>query len=99
MLGKKHSEATKLKMSKSAKGRIISEETRKKLSEAHKGQVAWNKGKPFSEEIRRKMLGPVSIEHRQRISTANMGRKDSEITRQRKSVAAKKGWIKRRASL
>lgn len=99
MLGKKHSEATKLKMSKLAKGRIIPDETRKKMSEAHEGHIAWNKGKPFSEEIRRKMLGPVSIEHRQRISAANMGRKDSEITRQRKSIAAKKGWIKRRTSV
>ena len=37
MLGRKHTIATMIKMSNSAKGRRLSEETRKKISEANKG--------------------------------------------------------------
>ncbi len=44
MLGKKHSEETKRKMSLSHKGQAISKETRIKLSEANKGQKPWNTG-------------------------------------------------------
>ena len=47
---KRHSEETKLKMSKAAMGRKVSDETRKRNSEAHKGQKAWNKGKKLSKE-------------------------------------------------
>src|SRR3990172_4234275 len=49
-LGRKHIEESKKKMSKKAKGRIISEETRKKWSETRKGKpsnhqvekIEWN---------------------------------------------------------
>ena len=47
-IGTKHSEETKKKMSKSAKGKIVSEETRKKLAE-------FNTGRKASEETKRKM--------------------------------------------
>jgi hypothetical protein len=37
-------------ISRTHKGKVVSEETRKKSSESHKGQTAWNKGKKMSEE-------------------------------------------------
>jgi group I intron endonuclease len=46
--GSKHSEKSKLLMSKAHKGRLVSIETRHKMSEAQKGRT-------FSEETRRKM--------------------------------------------
>ena len=46
--GRKHTEETKKKMSKSKKGKIFSEETKKKMSESHKG-------KKHSEEAKKKM--------------------------------------------
>jgi hypothetical protein len=48
MLGRKHTDDYKKKMSKLLKGRIISEETRRKMSESRKGCV-------FSEETKEKM--------------------------------------------
>ena len=61
----KHSDETKLKMSISKKGRIVSEETREKLRQANLGKIISpeyrkklseaNKGKVFSNEQRLKM--------------------------------------------
>ena len=48
MTGKKHSESSKLKISKANKGRDFTKEHRQKLSEA-------NKGKKISQETRAKM--------------------------------------------
>ena len=55
--GKKHSEETRRKISKTMRDRTFSEEHRRKLSEALKDRKAWNKGKTgvISEETRRKM--------------------------------------------
>jgi hypothetical protein len=55
--GKKHTEATKLKMSLSSKGKPKSEQHKINMSLAHKGHVSWNKGKTniYSEESRNKM--------------------------------------------
>lgn len=47
MLGKKHSEETKNKISKKNLEIAKAPEYIKKLSESHKGQKAWNKGKTF----------------------------------------------------
>ena len=61
-LGRKHSEETKLKISKANKGRIAwnkgkhhTEETKRKLSEALSGEKNPNFGKPRSEETKRKL--------------------------------------------
>lgn len=69
-LGRKHTEETKLKMSKVQKGRVIIEETKQKLSKAHigkkhtektkqkmKGRIPWNKGKTnvYSKETIKKI--------------------------------------------
>jgi len=73
MLGRKHTIATMIKMSNSAKGRRLSEETRKKISEA-------NKGKTLSEKSRKKISEAnkgrrLSEETRKKISEANKGDK------------------------
>lgn len=62
MLGKQHSEETKLRIAAKKfgktsprKGVVLSIETRKKISESRKGVPASNKGVPFSVEARKKM--------------------------------------------
>jgi len=37
----------------------LSEETKRKMSEAHKGKIPWNKGKSWSEEIKKKISQSV----------------------------------------
>lgn len=54
-LGKSPSKEHRLKLSKANIGKTISNETRKKLSIANKNQIPWNKGKPRSAEVRRKI--------------------------------------------
>jgi len=89
--GKKHTEKTKKKMSKSATGRKHTKETKKKLSEAKKGENHPNFGKSLSEETRKK------------ISEANKGKpgswtgkKHTEETKKKMSIARKKYWKSRR---
>lgn len=68
MLGKKHSESAKRKMSLAHKGKSTywsigntywlgrhhTEEAKKKMSDAHKGKPSWNKGiKPSSESLQK----------------------------------------------
>jgi group I intron endonuclease len=87
-LFRKHlSEETKNKISKSLIGNIpwnkgisMSEEFKKKNSEIHLGQKAWNKGIPHTEEDKIKMSKahkgvPLSKEHSENISKANVGKK------------------------
>lgn len=45
MLGKKHSSATKAKISETNMGHNVSDEARKKMSDSHKGKTPINKGK------------------------------------------------------
>lgn len=78
MLGKRHSEETKAKISVVHKGKVVSEETRVKQSEAHKGNTYWL-GKSHTEESRAKMsasqLGrEVSEETRLKISQSRIGK-------------------------
>lgn len=60
----KHSETTKLKISKSHSGKTLTEEHKLKLSQSHKGKKPWNKGVPISDEQkqkqREKMTGKLS---------------------------------------
>ena len=57
-LGRKHTEESKLKISKSQKGKILSEETKRKISENHADFSGKNHplyGKHHSEETRKKI--------------------------------------------
>lgn len=87
MLGKKFSEETKAKMSKSQKGKILSEETKAKISKARKG-------KPMSEEAKKKMIQSktgkkLSDESKNKISNARKGHITTEETRLKISKALK----------
>lgn len=53
--GKKHSEKTKKKISKTMKGRKLLEETKKKISEARKGRKSPMCGKKHTKETKEKM--------------------------------------------
>lgn len=88
MLGKKHSEETKKKMSSSHIGKKFSEESRKKMSEAKKNMSEKtkrklseaNRGKKHTDETKRKMSlwhtgKKFSEESRRRMSEANKGHK------------------------
>lgn len=63
-----------------SKGRVLSEEARRKLLEANIGRPAWNKGKK---------MGPLSDEHKRKMSESLTGRIVSEETRQNMSKAQK----------
>lgn len=66
-----------------------SEEWRKKVSEANSGErngnygkKPWNFGKKFPNSPKH---GPMSEEHKQKLREANLGKKDSEETKKKKS--------------
>lgn len=86
-LGRKCTDETKLKISKSAKLRKYSEEDKKRLSDALKGNTYWL-GKHPSEETKLKISKAhkgklCSDETKKKISDANKGRKHSEETKQK----------------
>ena len=57
MLGRHHTEESKLKTSQKLLGRVFSPETIKKMSKGHKGQTAWNKGKGIYLNLQRSIRG------------------------------------------
>lgn len=59
-------------------GLIVSKETRKKLSKASKGRIPPNKGIPLTSE------------HKQRLREANLGKKQSEETKQKRKETMEK---------
>lgn len=61
------------KVAGSTLGKKLSEKTKKKISESLKGHIAWNKGKSFSKEIKKKM------------SKSHLGLKSSEKTKKKLS--------------
>jgi len=102
--GRKLSEETKQKISKSNKGRIITEETKQKLSKAHKGKVKTEearlkisklqKGRKYSEEAKLNMSKAqkgriITEEARLKISNKLKGQKLSEETKQKISNTLK----------
>lgn len=83
--GFKHSEKTKLKISKSCLGRCQSKETCQKISEAHKGRI-------FSDESKRKMSEAkkgkkLSEETKKKMSLAHKGKRLSEEIRAKMSLS------------
>lgn len=94
--GRKHSEESKLKMSKSHMGKIVSDETKKKLSEANKGKTIseWQKqrisecnlGKVVSDKTREKLSKINTGKHVGKLN--NMyGKKHTEETKNKISKA------------
>lgn len=83
---KPHTEETKEKMRLAHTGVKPTEETRKKLRESHLGQVAWNKGKPWSDEVKKKFS---AIRKGKQVGEDNpyFGRKHSEEVRKKMSLA------------
>lgn len=58
-------------------GKEVTDEFRQKISKLHKGKIPWNKGIPISEELKQKLLA------------THLGKKHSEETRKKMSVARK----------
>jgi group I intron endonuclease len=93
MIGKKQSEETKLKMSKSKKGKIFSEEHKKKISEAKKNPSKEirkkiseaKKGKKRSEETKRKISISTKGEN-----NSMFGKHHSDEIKQKMSEARKR---------
>jgi len=106
--GRRHSEESKRKMSENHAnvsgrnnpiyGKPRSEETKRKISETKKtryasGEItAWNKGKSWSEEAKKRMSKAhkgkkLSEEHKRKISESGKGRVLSEETRRKMSLS------------
>jgi len=91
MLGKKHSDETRKKLSLTHKGKKMSEECRLKMSLANKGK----KRKPMSEETKLKISEsikkkpPMSEETKLKISLSNKGKICSDETRKKLSNSLK----------
>lgn len=84
--GRAHPEEHRRNQSEALKGHVLSEETRRKISESRKGQLPPNKGKPMSEEQKRKLSEahkgkPLSEETRRKMSEARKRHVISEETR------------------
>lgn len=95
MLGKKHTEESRKKMSESLMGRKCTAETRKKLSEA-------STGRKHTEETRKKMCEvrkgeKRTDETRKRLSELGKGRKFTEETRRKLSESTRLYWANRKA--
>ena len=83
------------KGNENCRGWVLTDETKKKMSETKKGEKnpnygkpALNKGKSPSDETRKKMSDAKknpSIETRQKLSTATLGRRHTEATRKKMS--------------
>jgi hypothetical protein len=112
MIGFKHSDESKEKMSHVKKGR-----KRKEFSEAHKLKMSFvkkglkfsdehkakisiaNKGRKFSEEIKTKLKGKgFSDEHKAKISSAMKGRILSDETKAKMKLKAQLRWERQKLS-
>ena len=74
LLGHKHSQEARRKMSEAEKGVPKTAEHRRKISTALMGHTAWNKGL---------QTGPLSEDHRRKIGEAGRGRAHTKETRRK----------------
>ena len=107
MLGKKHSEETKNKMSQIRKGKKLTEEHKKNLSfpkpwAGHYDHTGMKKGHLVSEETRRKIGEKNSVlltgrkfspERRKRMSDVRIGKMPKNIMRPGKFMNIQRGWF------
>lgn len=108
--GKKRSEETKQKLREIHTGRKQSEETKRKRAEKLKGLKRSEETKlkgslaklgdknPMYGKVSPKKDKPVSDDTKQKLRDANIGKKDSEETRRRKSEARKR-YLKNKQNL
>jgi hypothetical protein len=94
----KHSDAAKIKMSKSRIGLKWTEEARKNFREANSGNKHWNYGKQLSQEHKEKLSkslsgvnnpnfgSHMSLEQKQKISNSKIGTKASQATKDKLST-------------
>lgn len=92
VLGSKHTEEHKRKISEAGRGRKHSAETRKKIADAHTGEKHYNYGKTLSDEHKRSLSDAltgrvVSDETRQKIAASKMGQSPTPETRRKISEA------------
>jgi group I intron endonuclease len=88
----RHDFKTKLGISKSLMGRVLSEEHVRNMSESLKGRQSWNKGMKMSEEFKKicsmsHVDKPLKASHRRAISDGQKGRVFSKETRDKISVS------------
>jgi group I intron endonuclease len=104
MLGYKHSDETKNKVSKAGRGKPKTEEHNRKNSESNKGKIPWNKGLRgvYSEESLNLMSKAKTGKERSgdtkyKLRIANLGKITSEDTKIKISIANKEAWVIRRS--
>lgn len=106
MLGKKHSDESKKKMSDAHKGKVFSEETKKKMSNWQVGRSRPElAGKPLSDAHKKKLSeaqigkikGPKSQEQKDKLSNSLKGRILSEETKKKMSESRKLIWQKKKS--
>jgi hypothetical protein len=102
MLGRKHTDETKQKMSAAQSkennhffGKKHSDETKRKMKDAKKGKPGWSKGIEKSEDHRRKISETMKIKSASGdIINGMSGRKHTEESKKRMSETRKKNNIK-----
>jgi hypothetical protein len=98
--GHSHSDESKDKMSKSRKGKKLSEEHKIKISKGLKSSKKFqeNHKNPSSEACRNRLGSKLTQEQKDDISKFHTGRKRTEETKKRQSEARKKWWENKKKS-
>jgi len=95
----KHTKASREKIGRAHKGKILSEETRAKLSIAHKGKIlSLEHRAKLSRALKgnKRTLGYThSLQTREKMRLAHVGKKFSLEHREKMRISAQQGWIKR----
>lgn len=92
--GSKHTDETKRRMSKAHKGHTTSEETKAKISIANIGRK--HTGQAYENIVASLRKTILASDFKQKCRNRQLGKKDSEETKRRKSEALKNYWAKQR---